>query len=245
MTEQEILDLSKIIIDTVKSLQSNENGWIPFTDIGQLLTSKAVNYKKYDKNLRQFLNHFSDILDFQDILDDKKPPVCYVRLKSSSNTLHTTENRFISPEMSSSKRIPTPSMNLLEWAFIPYNSYSSLDDLALKEKWYYGKEIPSDKYSILKNYLNYTFKRLCHENKICLDDVSAAPEEYAAFNTGLVDKSYRCIYALFKKNSRPESPQSQYWYLVSFVVEGEKAGKTLVSHFNPLPRRADYILNNV
>ena len=62
MTEQEILDLSKIIINTVKSLQSNENGWIPFTDIGQLLTSKAVNYKKYDKNLRQFLECVSKVI---------------------------------------------------------------------------------------------------------------------------------------------------------------------------------------
>ena len=49
-----------------------------------------------------------------------------------------------------------------------------------------------------------------------------AGEEYAAFNTGLVDQKYEYIYALFKKNTMSPQP---YWYLLDFVVAGEQSGK--------------------
>lgn len=69
-------------------------------------------------------------------------------------------------------------------------------------------------------------------------------EEYAAFNTGLVDRKYEYIHALFKQNKDARKPQ--YWYLVDFVVAGEDTGgKTLVNLFNPLPEKANYFSGRV
>lgn len=111
----------------------------------------------------------------------------------------------------------------------------------MPERWsFYPDAAPPD-YSILKSYLANTFRRLTFEQKIRIvqdPDRPADTEEYAAFNTGLVDRKYAYIYALFKRNTRdPEV----YWYLIDFVVAGEETtGKTLVRLFNPLPERADY-----
>ena len=64
-------------------------------------------------------------------------------------------------------------------------------------------------------------------------------EEYAVFNTGLVDWRYLPIYALFRKNRREDIRQK--WYLVDYCIEGEgRAGKTLVSKFAKLPGAAHY-----
>lgn len=66
-------------------------------------------------------------------------------------------------------------------------------------------------------------------------------EEYAAFNTGLVDKKYEYIYALFTRSKTAKF----YWYLCRFVVAGEDLGKQLVKVFNPLPERADYFQGKI
>lgn len=143
-----------------------------------------------------------------------------------------------SGQVSTNGREPNENSWLTTWASVPNSRYKSLAELALTEQWYYGATPPDgDEYPILKNYLLYTFKRLCYENKVLIRVDPDRNEEYAAFNTGLVDKKYDSIYALFKQNTRFPTP---YWYLVDFVVAGEDAGKTLNRLFNPLPVRADY-----
>lgn len=137
------------------------------------------------------------------------------------------------------QRLPTADQWLYSWAFFPSSKIDALVDMALEEKWYYGKaplpEEPS--HPILRNYLAHTFRRLCFEGKVLIRSDHRTNEEYAAFNTGLVDRKYEYIYALFKRNTRYLSP---YWYLFDFVIPGEDNGKTLVSLFNPLPERANY-----
>lgn len=64
--------------------------------------------------------------------------------------------------------------------------------------------------------------------------------EYSAFNTGLVDKRYEPIHALFEKNTN----NNQEWKLVDFCVPGEgHAGKELVRNFKYMPERAHYFSN--
>ena len=142
-------------------------------------------------------------------------------------------------------KFPSKDSWLFHWSRIPNLKIKELAEKALAEKWYYGAANAADaeNYPILKNYLAYTFKRLVFEDKILYGDVADAAhvgEEYAAFNTGLVDQKYEYIYALFKKNTMSPQP---YWYLLDFVVAGEQSGKTLARLFYPLPKRADYFEN--
>lgn len=142
---------------------------------------------------------------------------------------------------------PTKDTWLFNWAFIHDEKIKALSELALPEKWYYGSQpAPSkEQFPILKNYLAYTFRRLVLEEKVLFatDTEHMSQGEYAAFNTGLVDKKYEYIYALFKQNPRPNA--HQFWYLLAFAVAGEDIGKNLVRLFNPLPERANYFENKI
>ncbi|MDL2215626.1 DUF3825 domain-containing protein, partial [Ruminococcaceae bacterium OttesenSCG-928-N02] len=139
------------------------------------------------------------------------------------------------------ERVPSKDAWLFSWANIKKEErLKELSELALAEKWYYG-DAPAqeeDQYPILLNYLTYTFRKLCTEGKVLIEKDKKTGEEYAAFNTGLVDQKYEYIYALFKENTLFSGG---YWFLVDFAVAGEEAaGKTLVGLFNPLPAKANY-----
>ena len=135
-----------------------------------------------------------------------------------------------------------PGGELLRWAYIvlaPFvsrdgiqvpSAISALADSALEERWYFG-ETQDDTYPILGNYLKFTFFRLQKESKVIEKD------NWAAFNTGLVDKLYDPIFALFKTNRRDLQP----WRFHAFCVPGKgPAGRQLTSVFDPLPEPATY-----
>ena len=132
---------------------------------------------------------------------------------------------------------------LFDWAFIPLFSrdttskaISDLASLALTEDWRY-RESPAeefDDFGILRNYIKFTFTRLRHEGKVITGD------RFATFNTGLVDRFYEPIYALFEKNDRATPP----WKWRSFCVSGQgEEGKLLARTFEPLPKAASYFTN--
>jgi len=110
---------------------------------------------------------------------------------------------------------------------------------ALSEKWSFDGEA-EDSYSILDNYLRYTFFRLFEENKI----EYTKDGKWACFNTGLVNQTYVPIYALFQKN---RNTGKQPWYFCAFIADGEKWGKfpdrCSVADFPRRPRRAQYLDN--
>lgn len=256
MNDQEKMDLSQKILQVIENLQSDSDSWVEFASIGAPLVANGVQYKKFGfPKLRPFLNEFQDILSFKDVIPDEgKPPVCYVRPKSSSD--NSSLESLVSPSSadkfslnSKCEKIPSENSWLFQWASIPKSKIKRLSELALEERWYYG-ETPTQEegnFPILENYLKYTFKRLCFEKKILIGSIEIGSnpkhsEEYAAFNTGLVDKKYEYIYALFKQNTQYPTP---YWYLLDFVVAGEDIGKTLVKIFNPLPERANYFENKI
>lgn len=129
---------------------------------------------------------------------------------------------------------------LFDWAFIPLFSrdttskaISDLASLALPEDWRYRESATEefDDFGILRNYIKFTFTRLRHEGKV------KVTERFATFNTGLVDKFYEPIYALFEKNDRPSPP----WKWRSFCVNGQgEDGKLLTRTFESLPEAANY-----
>ena len=127
--------------------------------------------------------------------------------------------------------------NIKRFAYIPPQRYDELANLALSEKWYLGdRPKTGNPYELLENYLNYTFIRLLHEEKI----KESPSGSFAIFNTGLVDRKYEQIFALFALNRNNQ----QKWFLKSFCTKGEGAdGKLLVREFPELPEAADYFSN--
>lgn len=113
-----------------------------------------------------------------------------------------------------------------------------LADLAAKaipEEWdFVGSNTASREKIILVQYLRHTFSRLLYEKKICID----SDEQFAAFNTGLVDRYYDDIYACFVPNI---AGYENKWRFAGFCTAGVNSlGKQLVNTFNPLPAPAVY-----
>lgn len=129
------------------------------------------------------------------------------------------------------------SGHLFDWAYLGYvpNVLAELRGLALEERWEF-KNAPRDvdrPLPILHGYLIHTFRRLVLEGKVIVNERASL----AAFNTGLVDRRYETIYALFAAKDDPRQP----WQLAGFCIAGEGAdGQNLVRHFNPLPPPAHY-----
>jgi cold shock CspA family protein len=142
-----------------------------------------------------------------------------------------------------------PSSYLFQWAFIQLDDIDAddgttkkgvLHDLArvaLKEDWAYGhfEKRYNTPFPILRNYLINTFFKLYRDGET--REVSHAGDNWAAFNTGLVNELYDPIYALFEKNSQPPRP----WKFHAFCSANiGRAGQVLVRNFNPLPKPARY-----
>lgn len=233
--------LADQLVDLVKSLQEGPDTWVPLSMVEEKLGQAFPELKSIkDQDLFALFQGFGDHFECWATGEFGPSPFYSVRPKSLEDDPLSKE----APTAIKGK-YPTKYDNLTDWAFINFKKYDDLADLALPEKWYYGDTPPkNDKVPLLRNYLNYTFKRLYHEGKILITPDSVPPQEtYAAFNTGLVDRKYDDIYALFKQNTMFRG--SAFWYLLDFVVAGEDTGKTLVRVFNPTPSRADYFENKV
>lgn len=133
------------------------------------------------------------------------------------------------------------------WAYVHPNSIEALARMALPERWHYGDNPqPGHEYDLLRNYLGYTFIRICYEGKLlfseCEDEKTHKKCQCAAFHTGLADKKYEPIYAMLTPNvGYGPDKHSQPWYLKSFVTASEGHwGKQLYESFSSLPQRADY-----
>ena len=216
-----------------KVIESNQNsdGWTDLALIGKPLNDAGINYKALGHlKLRELLENFPENLEIRRDDTTHKVPVLYVRVRSSLNqsekTIKAVQN------LIGKNQIPE---KLMSWAYMGdfREVVSKLKNMALKERWYYKAQSPTDPYPILSRYLNYTFYRLSKEsNKIKTND------HFAAFNTGLVNELYESIYALFEKN---KNKNRQEWYFNGFCISGVGwAGKTLASNFNPLPERAQF-----
>lgn len=116
-------------------------------------------------------------------------------------------------------------MNFFDFAYCG-NYNATLANLAMlsPEKWSFGSL--SDN-GILRNYIEYTFRRLYDEKKI------VEKEEYAIFNTGLFDEYYKPICAYFVKNI---NSNRQKWYLDGFYTEYQLTTLGV----NQIPERANY-----
>lgn len=231
--------------------------WCKLANVGNALNVKGISYKEYGfTKLILFLKEFADCFEIRQIPSPKKgaPAIPEVRIKTDDvrqeqlkqnyNMTFVSEHDASTSEQSSSQNFRTKSTKgLFEWAYISDAQIEKLaEEIAVKETWYFGKECPDDirkRYAILSQYLRHTFGKLKDEEKIAY----AKEGGFAAFNTGLVDKKYEYIYALFGKNP---VHNVQFWKLLDFCVAGiDKEGKQLIKYFNPLPSKADYFKGNM
>lgn len=132
--------------------------------------------------------------------------------------------------------IPTEPGKLFE-RFAFFGSWTKLltdlMDKALDERWCFHDSAEGE-YPILVQYIKYTFSRLVQENKICI----SANQQFAAFNTGLVDDHYDDIYACFVPNTY--SPDTPWRYNGFCTATSGGLSKVLISNINPLPAPPSY-----
>lgn len=229
---------SEILQKIIQVLDNNkgQDGWTDLAVVGKPLTDLGVNYKALGyMKLRELLEEYSDNIEIKRDDTSHKVPVLYARQKGTTQSSPQVQRPQTTPTRARTTQIPS---NLMQWAWMGdfRQVVSDLKNMALKERWYYKVQNPAFPFPILSKYLTYTFFRLSKEQgKIKKTD------QYAAFNTGLVNNLYEPIYALFEKN-RVQGRQE--WYFHEFCISGVgKAGKILASNFNPLPQRAHFFNN--
>lgn len=223
--------IKKNLIDSINELQESD-GWTSLVKIGKSLMDKGVDYKSlgYEK-LFSLVKEHKDCISWR--VDDANPkfPVFYVREKSATEKVKY--KKLVNAKKDNSANID-PAYALTTWASLGNFSETieHLKEMALPERWYYSHQNPNYPYPILVSYLKYTFYKLRQERNKIIEN-----ENYAAFNTGLVDRRYEPIFALFSKT--PNALRN--WKLENFCIAGEeREGKELVRQFNPLPKRAHY-----
>jgi len=131
------------------------------------------------------------------------------------------------------------------WLGVEEQMIEDLRQRVLDENWDYRTSPSGKRNEILYNYIHFTFARLMEEDrgrapaerKIRIREDLKDHTPLAVFNTGLVDKRYESVYALFEPNDRGRSPR---WKFMAFCIPGEDAGKLLSMYFNPLPMPARY-----
>lgn len=109
---------------------------------------------------------------------------------------------------------------LFTFAFFP--SYDKAveflaEKLADPEDWDFS-DASKKTYSILKNYLEHTFRKVQSEGKITY----TAKNDHACFNTGLVTKNLEPIFALFEAYKKPKAGKDNPQFCFkAFVKESD------------------------
>lgn len=123
---------------------------------------------------------------------------------------------------------------LFDFAFFP--KYDSViqhlaENLADKEEWNYPG---SHNFPILKNYLEFTFRKLKQEKKVSY----TADNKFCCFNTGLVTNNLEDIFVFFEKYKNPKPDYTTQYCFKAFL---KKSDNVLLRHFSQnLPDIANF-----
>lgn len=215
-------------IKEIVSLNMRKDGWTPMSTIGLKLIASGIDIKDYGfAKLKPF---FESLSEHFVISEDEQSHLPLIKC-NGKETQNSVSN--FKKNTNSNKH---ELILLTQWANINLKrAIETLKNMALSERWTYSIEDENYPNPILAKYLKWTFVKLMRENKILYSN------EYAAFNTGLVDKFYKPIYAVFDKNKNNKQP----WHFIDFCVAGSStiAARRLTENFSQLPERASYIQN--
>jgi hypothetical protein len=107
------------------------------------------------------------------------------------------------------------------------------EDLADKEDWDFS-DVVTPKHSILKNYLEFTYRRLSQEKKFYY----TPDNQFACFNTGLVTENLEDIFAFFEKY---KNPKPGFPFPLCFKAFLKKSDNQILKHFSQnIPEIANY-----
>jgi len=128
---------------------------------------------------------------------------------------------------------------LFQFAYVPkYEDAIKYlaENLAEKEEWDWSTSTEKT-YSILKNYIEHTFRKIKSEEKV----VYTTDNQYACFNTGLTTSNQEEIFAFFEKLRTRKEGASAEFCLKAFL---KKSDNLLLQYFSSnLPDIADYFTN--
>lgn len=215
-------------IKEIVSLSMREDGWTPMSTVGSKLIAKGIDIK--DDGFGKLKPFFESLCEHFVIDIDEQSRLPLVKCCDMATT---TSVSYIKKSSNCNKE---KMIHLTQWANINQKSaIETLKNMALPERWTYSVEDENYPSPILAKYLKWTFVKLMKEDKILYSN------DYASFNTGLVDKFYKPIYAVFDKNKFNKQP----WHFIDFCVAGSStaAARKLMDNFSHLPERASYIQN--
>ena len=98
------------------------------------------------------------------------------------------------------------------------------DSLADKEAWDFSDSATKNN-SILKNYLEFTFRKLQQEKKIAF----TIDNKFACFNTGLVTENLEDIFAFFEAYKNPKAGFTTPFCFKAFL---KKSDNNILRHFS-------------
>lgn len=128
------------------------------------------------------------------------------------------------------KNVSGDSYENSQYGILAWNeSLSSLANLAEDENW--GEPTNEVEYPILNNYLRNTYRRLVIEEKIGISE----NDNYAAFNTGLLNIYSEEIFGLFERNNQEDA---QEWYFLDWVTE---SNRKFIEYFPEPPEMTEYV----
>lgn len=108
---------------------------------------------------------------------------------------------------------------LFKFAVIPnYNNAVRFlaETLAEREDWDFS-DVQTKSYSILKNYLEFTFRKLQQEKKV----IFTTDNKFACFNTGLMTDNLEDIFAFFEEYKNPRSGFNTPYCFKAFLKKSD------------------------
>lgn len=128
---------------------------------------------------------------------------------------------------------------LFKFAVFPsYNNAVQFlaENLAEKEEWDFSdNQVKS--YSILKNFLEFTFRKLLQEKKVAF----TSDNKFACFNTGLMTDNLEDIFAFFEEYKNPRPGFTTPYCFKAFL---KKSDNNILRHFSGnIPDIANFFEN--
>lgn len=128
---------------------------------------------------------------------------------------------------------------LFKFAYIPKYEEAIkylAERLAAREKWEFS-DSSAGSYSILKNYLEFTYRRLKTEKKIAFTQ----DNKHACFNTGLITENLEDIFSFFEKNKSQQITDASPYVFKAFL---KKSDRNFLRHFHDnIPDVTNYFEN--
>ena len=251
------IELQEKISSILLSKLPNDDGWFLKSQIMPKLLESGLNIKGYGFVSQQ---DAFEVIFGEDYKSENRGkglhPQIYVSFAVHKYAKEGTipykkdyNTKVLSKAGNVRKKKDTAFNKLMSFAVFPSGLDDAIrqlaEDKALKENWFYGdKNQDIRSYPILKNYLLLTFERLLAEDEEHLNDLTwekkiLTTDTNAVINTGLVDKLYEPVYALFNRNTSEISTRK--WKFWTFVKSNDREHQIMTRIFGTkLPSPAHY-----